>query len=276
MSGLVFVQDACGRPLMPTSASYARVLLRTHRAYRQPHPAFFIIKLTQTILEPVLQPVLLGIIPRPAGLSLLVFTMAAGTFPLLHIIVNTQTSLPVRSPISSSPREILAASIGTLNGVIPISHIAWSDPQHQIPHLTANIAAWGMHVLDVSSDDLTSDPGLASRYRTFQATVQNPIPAHAVACYRPRLQVVHHSDSSSSPAALIVQAHHGDQTITGITADNTPDTSCLLTFPTNTSLEAINWMTTPIEAEAIINTWNMTAVVFLPIIPLPDMNERND
>jgi hypothetical protein len=73
MSGLVFVQDAQGRPLMPTSPAYARTLLHKRKAQRTPHPTFNIIQLTSIISEPELRPVVVSILlyHRTAYLTLL-------------------------------------------------------------------------------------------------------------------------------------------------------------------------------------------------------------
>jgi hypothetical protein len=60
MSDCVFVQDAEGRPLMPTARAYARTLVRDSKAAFLSHPALSIIQLTHTVAEPTVQPVLLG------------------------------------------------------------------------------------------------------------------------------------------------------------------------------------------------------------------------
>jgi hypothetical protein len=65
MSGLIFVRDVEGTPLMPTSAAYARKLLSDGKAHQYPHHAFTVLQLTQRVAAPTLRPILLGICPTP-------------------------------------------------------------------------------------------------------------------------------------------------------------------------------------------------------------------
>lgn len=61
MPGLVFVLDALGRPLMPTSPAYARTLLQRGGVRLHPHPSLTILELTHAVPTPTLRPVLLGL-----------------------------------------------------------------------------------------------------------------------------------------------------------------------------------------------------------------------
>lgn len=92
MSGLVFVQDAQGRPLMPTSAAYARTLLHKRKARRISHPAFNIIQLTSVIPKPVLRPVVASIFLHHQTASLVLLTEhLRGTISSLSMIVDLTT-----------------------------------------------------------------------------------------------------------------------------------------------------------------------------------------
>lgn len=89
MSGLVFVLDAQGRPLMPTSAAYARTMLRQQKAQREPHPTFTIIRLTQSVASPIVRPVLLIIVLHRTTAELLLEIETARTSPQsLSILVD--------------------------------------------------------------------------------------------------------------------------------------------------------------------------------------------
>jgi hypothetical protein len=97
MSSPVFVRDAQGTPLMPTSAAYARRLLQRGKARWVPHHAFSIIQLSQVVTLPVLRPVLAGIrIHLHTAEILLVASGERGTFPLLHLVLDLRTDLPTR------------------------------------------------------------------------------------------------------------------------------------------------------------------------------------
>src|SRR5436853_7002081 len=97
MSSSVFVRDAQGTPLMPTSAAYARRLLQRGKARWVPHHAFPIIQLSQVVTVPVLRPVVVGIHIHLQTAELIV--VAAGDvrlFPLLHLVIDLRTDLPAR------------------------------------------------------------------------------------------------------------------------------------------------------------------------------------
>jgi hypothetical protein len=97
MSGLVFVWDAQGTPLMPTSPAYARILVQQGKATFQPQHAFPLLQLTQVVPEPVLGLVVLGIAVHLHTAELfLIAEGKRGVVPLLHIIVDLRTDLPWR------------------------------------------------------------------------------------------------------------------------------------------------------------------------------------
>src|SRR5689334_17508279 len=97
MSSPVFVRDALGKPLMPTSPAYARRLLQRGKAHWVAHHAFPIIQLTQEVKLPVLRPVTIGIHIHLHMAELIV--VADGDlrpFPLLRLAVDLRTDLPIR------------------------------------------------------------------------------------------------------------------------------------------------------------------------------------
>jgi 5-methylcytosine-specific restriction endonuclease McrA len=97
MSGPVFVLDAQGKPLMPTSPAYARRLLRSGKARLVPHHAFTVIQLSHTVAQPILRPIVLGVRCwlHTAELVLVSETESV-PLPLLRIIADLRTDLPLR------------------------------------------------------------------------------------------------------------------------------------------------------------------------------------
>lgn len=93
MSGPVFVIDAQGTPLMPTSPAAARRLLRQGKARRVRHHAFTIIQLAQAIHSPVLRPVIFGITLHPSSIEFFLITTGAhDIFPLLNVVADLSTT----------------------------------------------------------------------------------------------------------------------------------------------------------------------------------------
>jgi hypothetical protein len=154
MSGLVFVRDALGRPLMPTSPAYARTLLRRGKASLYPHPAFTILQLTDAILEPALRPILLAVGLHSATADLVVLIEQARTPPSsLRVIVELQKNLygrkysgrqkrhqqlQVSTPFGpSSTAQRIAEIIAILRQVLPISHYIFLAPPG-----TASTGTW--------------------------------------------------------------------------------------------------------------------------------------
>jgi len=97
MSSPVFVRDAQGTPLMPTSAAYARRLIEGGKARWVPHHAFSVLQLTQAVAQPTLRPVVVGVIVHLHTAELLLLADGEhSSFPLLHVVVDLRTDLPIR------------------------------------------------------------------------------------------------------------------------------------------------------------------------------------
>lgn len=82
---------------MPTSAAYARRLLKQRKARWLPHHAFSAIQLTHAIAQPAFRPILLGISIHLNTAEL--YLIARGDhapIPLLHCVVDLRTDLPIR------------------------------------------------------------------------------------------------------------------------------------------------------------------------------------
>lgn len=154
MSGFVFIRDAHGHPLMPTSSAYARTLLRRGKAVLFPHPAFTIVQLSSVILEPVLRPVLLVIKLRYTTVdfvALIVQTRSPPSF-LTGVIELQQGSLGLgqshrrrrqqRLQVFSTIRPSYSArmiidTIDVLRHLLPVSHCMFL-----VPSATSSAGSW--------------------------------------------------------------------------------------------------------------------------------------
>jgi hypothetical protein len=145
MSGLVFVRDAQGRPLMPMSAAYARTLVNQGKAQVWPHPAFSVIQLTRVVATPTLRPVLVGLSLSTTIADLVVVVDQVRSAPsTVHVAVDLRTPSSLRSihrprlgsrhrhtllPNAGTfqrPRDrvhLLAAALKIWQEVVPISHL---------------------------------------------------------------------------------------------------------------------------------------------------------
>lgn len=158
MPGLVFVRDAQGRPLMPTSPAYARTLLRRGSARRHSHPTLTILELTHAVPTPALRPILLGLVVHGRTADLLIaIDHARGPAIGLHLVADLHVEMPLfgrpqrqrwgkvmwgrpnsrkertgRNPsnrrssvfsISQWRVEALTAIIMSLQEILPISHL---------------------------------------------------------------------------------------------------------------------------------------------------------
>lgn len=177
MSGLVFVRDAEGHPLMPMSAAYARTLIHQGKAHVWPHPAFSVIQLTRIVAAPTLRPVLLGV-ALSAHLADLVFVIdqQRGAPSTIHVVVDLRF-LPLlngnrqgrwvprrrRIPFthvgsvtrSSNRVRILLNVVRACHAVIPISHLVLL-PSARRTALTPPHAWWIEHRLAARVHRLTS------------------------------------------------------------------------------------------------------------------------
>ena len=86
MSSLVFVRDAAGIPLMPTSAAHARILLQRGKAQRIPHQSFTLLQLTYAIPTPIVRPIIFDIsFVLPIVMVTIIVSDAVRFFPLFRL-----------------------------------------------------------------------------------------------------------------------------------------------------------------------------------------------
>src|ERR1044071_4944714 len=96
MSGLVFVLDAEGRPLMPMSAAYARTLVHQGKAQVIPHPAVSTIQLTRVVNSPTLRPVVMGLALNATTVDIAIIIEQTHALPTpFHLVID------LRVPVSN-------------------------------------------------------------------------------------------------------------------------------------------------------------------------------
>ena len=148
MSGSVCVWDSQRRPLLPTSAAYARTLVQQHKAVLLPHPAVPLLQLSHAVSEPVLRPILLGIALHPTTATALIFTEALGTTPLLSL------TLDLHGITGAAPQAIAVTMLArTLAILLPISQAALVPPS-----------------------SMTDDPAYAAAIHTILTTLEAGLP----------------------------------------------------------------------------------------------------
>jgi hypothetical protein len=145
MSGLVFVRDAQGRPLMPMSAAYARTLVHQGKAQVLLHPAVSTIQLTRAVTTPTLRPVIMGLALTATMADVFIVVEQARSAPVsLQLVVDLGVMAwgtdgshrrTLHHPRSSRYRHargpsslwrypsILMAVIAACRQLIPISHL---------------------------------------------------------------------------------------------------------------------------------------------------------
>lgn len=145
MSGLVFVRDAEGHPLMPMSPAYARTLVHQGKAQVIPHPAVSTIQLTRTVTTPTLRPVVVGLALNATTADIILVIEQARALPVsLHLVVDlrvpashtwtTRRQVIRRGRTRRSPRayisswllqysSVLISVISACQHLVPISHL---------------------------------------------------------------------------------------------------------------------------------------------------------
>lgn len=145
MSGLVFVRDAEGRPLMPMSAAYARTLIHQRKAQVWQHPAFSVIQLTRVVATPILRPVLMSIALSTTIADLVIVIDQVRSAPSTVQVAVDLGAPPSLRPMHDAQREprrrrilptyagtfqrsrdrvqLLAAALKLWQEVVPISHL---------------------------------------------------------------------------------------------------------------------------------------------------------
>jgi hypothetical protein len=284
MSDCVFVQDAEGRPLMPTARAYARTLVRDGKAGFISHPALSIIQLTHTVAEPTVQPVLLGIRMHAPVASLLVFTERTGLVPLIHLAVGCQhlEALDCDEP-SHDPQFInlltikaVVETIGTLMTLLPITYLMGSNPeptQRKSPMdmLLNNLLAFGVHVLDRQEEDILpeTDNAIALYYASAEVTRATDIAEASVLAY-------HWYPLPNDRPRVIAQVQDGNRTRIGLLYRIGDDMNSTLHIPLAATWQGITWQRRPQMEVDFVRPWPVHPLSLLPMEsrqPIPNETE---
>ncbi|NJN66679.1 MAG: hypothetical protein HC884_08130 [Chloroflexaceae bacterium] len=209
MSNAVFVQDAAGRPLMPTAPAYARTLVRAGKAAFVSHPALPILQLTHPVAAPVLHPVLVGIRLHDPLASLLVFTERTGLVVLLHLAVAFQPQVRGLTLVRA-----VRKTITTLMTLLPITHLIGSHPaspasEHQMALLGHALLPFGVRVPQQQDALAPDDSVRALSIACADVTRTTDIADASVLAYAwPPLP--------HKPPPMIVRVRDGTRTRTGL------------------------------------------------------------
>jgi hypothetical protein len=272
MSSSIFVQDAQGRPLMPTASAYARTLVRDGKAAFLSHPSLPILKLNNTVAEPVLQPVMVGIRIKDPVASLLVFTERTGLVPLLYMAVSCQElDPPYHNVAHLDPHFIglqtakaVVETIGTLMTILPITHLIGSNPEPTnrrslMALLLHNLLHFNVRVLDRQDEDILPEDEVMSLYyasaevtRTTDIAEASVLAAHWYLLPRDRPR-------------LINQVQDGTRTRVGILYRMGDDLASTLHIPLAATWQGITWQQRPQCEVDFMGYWPVELVSLLPI-----------
>jgi hypothetical protein len=259
MSGSVCVIDSQQKPLLPTSAAYARTLVQHRKATLLPHPALPIIQLTHAIPDPVLHPMLLGIALQQRTATILIFTEASGDMPLLSLTLDLAAS-----KVAARRVVALTALARTLGTLLPISQGALvsrlsvtNDPAHAsaihtIMNTLEACLPYSVPLLSHQTPRMASDPLL----HAFQQQMDDghDDTTHLAAVYLPRYQPEPHVSAEVSRAVrlcdndyhalrpgMIVQTRQQKGVITGIVQEVQQDGAVQVRVPTRATAAGVVW-----------------------------------
>jgi hypothetical protein len=287
MSGSVCVWDSQRRPLLPTSAAYARTLVQQNKAVLLPHPAVSILQLSHAVSEPVLRPVLLGIALHSTTATVLIFTEALGTTPLLSL------TLDLHGITGAAPQAVALTMLArTLSTLLPISQGALvsrstvtDDPAHAAAiHTTMNTLEaclpYSVPLLSHRTPRIAHDPLL----HAFQQQMDDghDDTTHLAAVYLPRYQPEQHISAEVSRAVrlgsndhtglrpgMIVQIRQQQRTRTGLVQTVEPDNVVQVRVPTMATMAGVVWTDIRVSPPLRGWRWEPHPVALLPVAHHP-------
>lgn len=259
MSGSVCVLDSQQKPLLPTSAAYARTLVQQHKAVLLPHPAVPLLQLSHAVPEPVLRPMLLGIALHPTTATVLIFTEALGTTPLLSL------TLDLHGITGAAPQAVaLTMLVRTLGLLLPISQAALVPPSsltddpahasamHAIMNTLEACLPYPVVLLSLDTPSMAEYP-LLCVFQQQQRT-EPAEPTRLAAIYVPHYHVEQHppvvvsqavrlrsDDRHSLRPGMIVQTRQQKRVITGIAQAIQQDGEVQMRVPTIATMAGVAW-----------------------------------
>jgi hypothetical protein len=257
----VYVWDAQERPLLPTSPAYARVLLRTEKAQRVPHPALQIIQLSQPIVHPASPPVVLAVELRGAIAELLLVMERAGQPIVLHRLL---LDLKVSAALSQEPVDTATMLDGVWRGLghlLPITHLVVFRVAGRsvtlAPEAVSDEVCWLRAALPALRADATRRPALAAVWLA-QTTAAQLVGAD-------RDGVISHvlsppSATVGATARIARSVGHATGLITDLHTD-----SCTVLVPIVAAEHHLSWQTEVVPLAALQCLWRPTEVAILPL-----------
>ena len=273
MPGPVLVIDAAGRPLMPLAAAHARKLLGRGRARRFAHPALTIIQLDYTVEEPVLRPVLVGVVVHTSTAEF--FFLAASprtTFPLLYVVLDR--TAPQDQPSLRQDRaetlltdhpDPLVSVLDSIRRFLPLSHLVLlqSDYQGQV-----DLRNWMQQagIQELGLQQATSLPeSLHSLYTGLVELVADPRRAAQTLVALPRPRVPHRRRSDTAPPVIGIIDTLGLVGILDTSNDANQDHS-VLRVAVSAQREGITWQTLAVPSHTAVQQWSGGGVALIPVV----------
>jgi hypothetical protein len=280
------VIDSQQKPLLPMSAAYARTLVQQRKAVLLPHPAVSLLQLSHAVSEPVLRPVLLGIALHPTTATILIFTEALGTTPLLSL------TLDLHGITGAAPQAVaLTMLVRTLGLLLPISQGALVPPSsmiddpayaaaiHTIMNTLEACLPYSVPLLSHQTPRMASDPLL----HAFQQQMDDghDDTTHLAAVYLPRYQPEQHISAEVSRAVrlrdndyqplrpgMIVQTRQQIGTVTGL-VEAVEHEDVRVRVPTMATVAGVVWTDIRVSPPLRGWRWEPQPVALLPIAHHP-------
>ena len=291
MSGLVFVLDAQGQPLMPLAEAHARKLLRNGKARRWPHPTLTIIQLTRLVETPILRPVLLGVVVHRTAAELFALTSGPqAVFPLLSLVIDLPRNRRsqrggaahrwqrVRRPTWRQLLDI-GSVISALWGLLPLSHIAIlrtpalraADPDI-LRRLRHYLTVGGIHIA-TTTPDLTAPAALPHNlFALLIEFVVNPeayapvMAARSTLLPQNRTKLTRWSGESDTDDLCSGIGVVTKPPLVGIIdCESTPEQR-VLEVAVAAGPNGVTWRYVAIAPQAPFQRWPLSRVVLLPLV----------
>jgi hypothetical protein len=281
MSGSICVWDSQRRPLLPTSAAYARTLVQQRKATLLPHPAVSLLQLSHAVPEPVLRPVLLGIALHPTTATALIFTEALGITPLLSL------TLDLHGITGAAPQAVaLTMLVRTLGLLLPISqgalltHLpvtndaAHAAAIHTIMNTLEACLRYPITLLSFDTPHMAEYPLLGAFQQ--QIGIRHDDCTDIAATYMPQYETEPHppvafpqavplaeTDHATLTEGIAVQVRQDEEVITGVVQAG--DDDIWVQVPTRATAAGVIWADVWVSPPLRGWRWEAQPIALLPV-----------
>jgi hypothetical protein len=262
---------------MPAAAAYARTLLTTNKAVLRRRPALSAIQLTHAVPEPVLHPILLGVVMHPPHATLAVVSEHQQGTVLARCVVD--------APFATTGHEQDQAVLDVakyLQSCFPISHIVLVEPRptgaitpEEASLLALHLAQTGCPVTTFTGELSASAPPSRwvppALYHTFRAliTQRGHTSAGLTAYYQPTPP----TPTDVALSSAVVRARVAGHVVTGLAL---PDAPLRVRIPVSATNQGVAWATRQIAREALLRVWPWEPVAVLPVAVNLSAHEATD